>query len=142
MALELLSLGGMNFTYWRSALLGGVLSLGVIGSLCTLSPSVYAQETTAGLQGTVKDATGAVVPGAQVRVSSPTLVGGKMTQTDSKGYYRFANLPPGPYVIDVAAKGFSTLKREGLILEVGHLPTVDMTITVGTDNTVVEVSAE
>lgn len=75
-------------------------------------------------------------------MSSPSLVGGKTTETDSKGNYRFANLPPGPYVIDVAAKGFSTLKREGLVIEVGPLPTVDMTVTVGSDTTVVEVSTE
>ena len=94
----------MNFKYWRSSLLRVALSLGAIGSLCTFSPSVYAQETTGGLQGTVKDATGAVVPGAQVHVSSPSLIGGKITETDSTGYYRVANLPPGPYVINVAAK--------------------------------------
>jgi Carboxypeptidase regulatory-like domain len=132
----------MNFKYWRCALLRVALSLGAISSLCYLSPSVYAQETTGGLQGTVKDASGAVVPNAQVHVSSPSLVGGKSTVTDNKGNYRLVNLPPGPYVIDVTAKGFSTLKREGLVIEVGHLPTVDMTVTVGADTTVVEVSTE
>ena len=132
----------MNFKYWRCALLRVALSLGAISSLCTFSPSVYAQETTGGLQGTVKDSSGAVIPDALVRVSSPSLVGGKTTETDSKGNYRFANLPPGPYVIGVTAKGFSTLKREGLTIEVGHLPTVDMTLTIGSNNTVVEVSTE
>ena len=66
-----------------------------------------------------------------VAVSSPTLPGGKVTQTDSKGNYRLSNLPPGPYVITVTAEGFATVKREGLIIEVGHLPTIDLTLTVG-----------
>jgi hypothetical protein len=101
----------------------------------------YAQETTAGLQGTVKDGTGAVIPNATVTISSPTLVGDKTVVTDKQGNYRFANLPPGPYVVNVTAKGFTSLKREGLVLEVGHLPTVDLTVSVGGEATVVEVSA-
>jgi len=102
--------------------------------------SVFAQETTGGLQGTVKDPSGAVVPNAQVVATSNILVGNKTTNTDSNGYYRFANLPPGSYVLTVTAKGFRTSKREGLIIEVGHLPTVDLTLEVGGTETVVEVS--
>ena len=113
----------------------------LIPTLFTTSSS-YAQETTAGLQGSVKDASGASLPHALVSIESPSLTGGKSTQTDSKGNYQFANLPPGPYVITVTAPGFSVLKREGLVLEVGHLPTVDLTLSVGTEKTVVEVSAE
>jgi len=101
-----------------------------------------AQETTAALQGTVKDSTGAVLPGATVTVSTPTLVGTKAATTDSKGSYHFTNLPPGTYQIKVAMKGFTTLKHDGLTLEVGHEPTVDLTMTVGAEDTVVEVTTE
>jgi Carboxypeptidase regulatory-like domain len=111
-------------------------------SLPFTATTAYAQETTAGLQGTVKDGTGAVLPNVAVTVSSPSLVGDKTTTTDKQGNYRFANLPPGPYVISTTAKGFSSLKRAGLILEVGHLPNVDLTLAVGGESTVVEVSAE
>jgi hypothetical protein len=102
--------------------------------------SAFAQETTGGLQGSVKDPSGAVVPGAQVVATSNILVGNKTTTTDASGYYRFANLPPGSYVVTVTAKGFRTSKREGLVIEVGHLPTVDVTLDVGGTDTVVEVS--
>jgi len=102
--------------------------------------SVFAQETTGGLQGTVKDPSGAVVPNAQVVLTSNTLTGNKTVNTDSSGYYRFANLPPGSYVMAITAKGFRTTKREGLVIEVGHLPTVDLTLEVGGTETVVEVS--
>ena len=57
----------MNLKYWRSALLGIALSFGAISSVCYLSPSVYAQETSGGLQGTVKDASGAVIPRSEER---------------------------------------------------------------------------
>ena len=102
----------------------------------------YSQETTGGIQGTVKDSSGALVSGATVTVTTPTLVGSKTTQTDTAGYYRFANLPPGSYTILVKAQGFETLKRENVVLEVGHLPTLDMALKVGAVDTVVEVKTE
>lgn len=102
--------------------------------------ALFAQETTAGLQGTVKDASGAVVSHAHVVVRGTTLVGDKALDTEQTGYYRFANLPPGVYSIEVLAKGFKTVKHEGLTLETGRLPTVDITLEVGTAAEVVEVS--
>jgi Carboxypeptidase regulatory-like domain len=99
-----------------------------------------AQETTGGLQGTVKDPSGAVVPNAKVTVTGSALVGSKEANTDNAGYYRFANLPPGTYVITVTTSGFRTMKREGLILEVGHLPSIDFTLEIGTTASVVEVT--
>ena len=114
-------------------LLGVSLLLGCIGN-------VLAQETTAGLQGTVKDASGAVVAGATVEVTAKTLVGNKSVDTDSSGYYRFANLPPDTYTVSVTAKGFSTSKRD-VALEVGRLPNVDFILEVGRSETVVEVSS-
>ena len=106
----------------------------------TQQPSAYCQETTGGLQGTVKDPSGAVVPRATVTATTPTLVGTKVTESDASGYYHFSNLPPGTYTLKVEAKGFETLKREGLVLEVGHLPTVDLTMKLGQVSTVVEVN--
>jgi hypothetical protein len=100
-----------------------------------------AQETTGGLQGTLKDPTGAVVPGAKVQVTGTTLVGNKELQTDSSGYYHFANLPPGTYNITVIAKGFKELKRAGVDVGVGHLPTVDLTLEIGAVSELVEVEA-
>jgi hypothetical protein len=109
-----------------------------LAMLLTL-PAV-AQETTAGLQGTIKDTSGAVIKGAQITATSNTLVGQKTVTSDSNGYYRFANLPPGTYSISVTAQGFSTTKQGGLVLEVGRLPNVDFTLEVGKTQTVVEVS--
>jgi hypothetical protein len=103
--------------------------------------SALGQETTAGLQGTVRDQSGAVIQGAQVVVKGASLLGEKTAKTDSNGYYRFANLPPGSYSVIVTAQGFSTWKNDGLVLEVGHLPTVDIALEVGKTAETVEVSS-
>jgi hypothetical protein len=109
-------------------------------TLQTLQETAHGHETTGGLQGTVKDPAGAVVPRAHVIVTGTALVGSKEVVTDSSGYYRFSNLPPGSYTLTVTAEGFDTLKREKVDLEVGHLPTVDLLLSLGTVKTVVEVS--
>ncbi len=111
-------------------------------ALLLFAISAFAQETTAGLQGTVKDPSGALVANAQVTVTGTTLIGDKSVKTDSAGYYRFANLPPGSYTVTVKAEGFATTKREGLALETGRLPTVDFALQVGKTESVVEVSGE
>jgi carboxypeptidase family protein len=103
-------------------------------------PLMLAQETTGGLQGTVKDASGAVVGNAHVVVKGSALQGDKALDTDASGYYRFANLPPGTYSVEASAKGFKTVKRGGVNIEVGHLPTLDLTLEIGAAAEVVEVT--
>ncbi len=113
----------------------------VLGLIVTTGQqSGYCQETTGGLQGVVNDPSGAVVPRATITVTTPTLVGSKVTTSDSAGYYHFSNLPAGAYTIKAEAAGFETLKREGLVIEVGHLPTVNLIMKVGSVSTVVEVN--
>ncbi len=109
-------------------------------AMLTVTTFCFAQETTGSLQGTVKDPSGALVPGATVTVTSPTMVGEKSVATDSKGYYHLSNLPPGVYQVTVAAKGFTTRKEQGLMLEVGHSPSLDMTLAVGSESQIVEVT--
>ncbi len=101
---------------------------------------MLAQETTGGLVGVVKDPTGAVVPNAKVVLTAPSLTGNKTFTTDAAGNYRFSNLPPDTYVVTVSAQGFSTVKREGVTIEVGHLPTLDIPMAIGGTDTVVEVT--
>ena len=114
----------------------------VVVCLCTLLlffGYTFAQETTGGIVGTVKDPSGASVPDATVSVTASALVGTKTVQTDASGYYRFANLPPGSYTMTMTANGFTTEKRT-FVLEVGHLPTVDITLEVGKTTSIIEVT--
>ncbi len=114
-----------------------------LGFIVTTQPnSAFCQETTGGLQGTVNDQSGAVVAGADVSVTTPTLIGSKVMTTDSAGNFHFANLPPGSYTITVQAQGFKSYKREGLLIEVGHLPTVNIALQVGAITATVEVTSD
>ena len=122
----------------RLTTIGKLLSLLLLVGMAAIS---LAQETTGSLQGTVKDPSGAVVTNAKVSVTTPSLAGGMSTVTDTKGYYHLSNLPPGLYVVTVDAKGFQTLKRSDLRIEVGHLPTLDLSLSMGSEATVVEVTS-
>ncbi|MBI3668772.1 MAG: TonB-dependent receptor [Acidobacteria bacterium] len=121
--------------------LAGVVAL-VLLALAVCTPVAQAQETTAGIQGYVKDPSGAAIPGARVEISSEALIGGKKGQTDSSGYYRFYYLPPGEYTLTVTAANFRTYKQTGIKLEVGRLPTIDVELQIGQVTQVVEVSGQ
>ena len=122
--------------------LGSSISILYLFLAFLLTCASFAQETTGGLQGTVKDPSGAVVAKAVVELKGASLVGSKTQETDSSGYYHFINLPPGTYTMTVTAPGFTQVKRDGIGIAVGHLPTIDLELKVGTTGTVVEVSGE
>src|SRR3954468_12866969 len=112
--------------------------------MCTLvfSFSALAQETTGGIQGTVKDPSGAVVSGATVTLTSPALLGKKAATTDSAGFYHIEQLPPGVYSLTTSAPGFSTSTQQNLVIQTGALPVVNIALKVGQAEQTIEVSAE
>ncbi len=117
-----------------------LLLAGVLTALLIL-PSAFAQETTTGLTGTVKDPSGAVIANAEVEVSGPALIGIRKAQTDGGGNYRFSALPNGVYTLTVTAPGFRKYRQVGIELVVGRLPSIDVQLEVGAVAEVVEVTA-
>src|SRR5207248_11213771 len=83
---------------------------------CVLLPrAAFAQSAIAGV---VKDTTGAVLPGVTVEASSPVLIEKiKTTTTNEAGQYRIVDLRPGTYKVTFTLTGFSTVVRDGIILE-------------------------
>ncbi|MPY89446.1 MAG: hypothetical protein GEU99_16155 [Luteitalea sp.] len=99
-------------------------------SLC--AGPVLAQSGLASLRGTVRDATGAVIPGATLTLSEPatdTLV--RTVVSDDVGSYEMPDLRPGTYRLQVELQGFKTFVSENVLLESGQTRRVDAALDVG-----------
>ena len=94
------------------------------------------------IQGTVADATGAVIPGATVTAVEASTQVPHTAVTDNAGVYTFPNLVVGSYSVSVAASGFQTFTSTGNVLEVGANISVNVKMTVGASDQKVEVHSE
>jgi hypothetical protein len=103
------------------------------------SPSI-AQTTTSSIEGTVTDATGAVIQGAEVTARGATLAAERRTTTDAKGVYRLAALPAGTYTVSVAFAGLVT-RTAALEVTLNRVVTFDATLEVGGVQETIAVSA-
>src|SRR4051794_19611063 len=80
-----------------------------------------AAQTAAGtISGTIKDETGAALPGATVAITNTDTAQGRTLVTDANGRYAAPDLPPGPYEVRGSLTGFSTVVRSGIRLTVGR----------------------
>ena len=99
----------------------------VLAVLCLMHVPARAQSITGALIGTVKDTQGAVIQGANVRVVSPSLIGGShQTTTNAKGQFRFPALPPGVYALEIQVPGFTTRPDKDIRIGVGA--TIERTV--------------
>jgi hypothetical protein len=113
----------------------------VLLGIATMLPSVASAQAT--LAGTVKDASGAVLPGVSVEASSPVLIEKiRTTTTDSAGNYRIESLTPGTYTVTFGLSGFSTVKREGVMLSGTGVIKIDADMKVGGVQETVTVTGE
>jgi len=80
---------------------------------------MFAQRQTGSISGTVTDENGAPLPGVEVSISSPSLMGMQSFVTSAEGTFRFPAVPPGNYVVKIQMSGFQTLERPGIIVNVG-----------------------
>ncbi|HSK08517.1 MAG TPA: TonB-dependent receptor [Vicinamibacterales bacterium] len=87
-----------------------------------------AQEQRGSIEGTVRDASGAVLPGVTVEAKSPSLVGLASAVSDARGLYRFPALVPGLYEVTATLEGFQTARSSRILLELGQILKVDLTL--------------
>jgi hypothetical protein len=103
----------------------------------------FAASAQSAIVGTVKDATDAVLPGVDVEASSPALIEKvRVTTTDAQGQYRIVNLRPGTYSVSFTLPGFTTVKRDEILLEADFTATVNAELRVATVEETLRVSAE
>lgn len=99
----------------------------------------WAQSGTSRIEGTVIDATGAVVPNASVKVTNEDTGVSYETRTGNTGTYSIPSLTPGSYTVSVSRQGFDTFTGRHNVLSVGAPLVVNPTLHVGTTSEVVEV---
>lgn len=96
-------------------------------ALALVALSVFGVQASGGdIKGTVTDAQGAVVSGAQVTATETTTQKSGTATTDSQGRYTLSNLPAGTYVVAVSAQGFAETKQENVRVEDGKTATADV----------------
>jgi outer membrane receptor protein involved in Fe transport len=108
-------------------------------SLTALTPEGLAQSA---FTGTVKDTSGAVLPGVSIEASSSALIEKvRSVVTDERGAYRIIDVRPGVYTLTFTLPGFKTVKRE-VELESNFTAQIDAELTVGGVGETVTVAAE
>src|SRR5262245_27883902 len=116
------------------------ITAAVVANLFLLVGVTHAQE--ASIAGTVKDATGAVLPGVTVTAASPALIEQQRTSvTDAAGRYVITPLRPGVYKVEFSLAGFGTTVREGVNLTSGLTANLEAELRVGAVQESVTVTA-
>ena len=106
-----------------------VKTLILLAAAAIIPSAAWAQVT---LAGTVKDASGAVLPGVTVEASSPVLIEKTRSAiTDATGVYRIESLQPGTYAVTFTLSGFATLKRDAVELSGTGVVKIDADMKVG-----------
>ena len=100
-----------------------------------------AQEQRAAIEGTVSDASGAVVPGARVEARSAAGLTVR-TETDATGRYRFPALPPGRFEVAAHMRGLAGARFAGIELLLGQVLQVDLLLSAASVQETVTVTAE
>jgi hypothetical protein len=101
-----------------------------------------AQAANGNIEGTVRDASGAVLPGVTVTVTNRDTGAQRVAVTDENGIYRAVLLPLGAYAVTAELQGFKKYEQTGLTLSAGQTVVVDVPLSVGGVTEVVSVSAE
>ena len=109
-------------------------------SIAVLPSAALAQAV---ITGSVKDTSGAVLPGVSVEATSPVLIEKvRSSVTDGAGQYRIEDLRPGTYTVTFMLPGFTTFRREGIELTGSFIATINADLKVGTlEETVVVTGA-
>ena len=116
------------------------LFFGLLASVLTCT-GVWAQ-STAQVNGTVSDQSGAVLPGVEVTAIQTETGNVRNTVTNETGSYVLPSLPIGPYRLEVALPGFRTYVQTGIVLQVNSNPVINAILEVGQVAETVEVQAD
>lgn len=118
-------------------------SLVALAFLLLIEPVSLFAQSGAQLSGTVRDTSGAVLPGVTVEAASPALIEKvRSAVTDGSGQYRIIDLPPGQYSLTATLPGFNTYRRQGLVVSGTGTQTIPIEMMVGALQETVTVTGE
>lgn len=104
----------------------------VVMLLLVLCASPARAQQAAEIGGVARDTTGAVLPGVTVEAASPALIEKvRSAVTDGDGQYSIPNLRPGTYTVTFTLTGFSTVRRQEVVLTAGFTATINAELRVG-----------
>jgi hypothetical protein len=104
--------------------------------------SLQAQLTRGAVNGTVRDESGAVIPGATVRITNPTTNITRDTTTNNEGFYRVAALDPGIYTVVVEKTGFAKVENRTVEVKTAIESTLDVVLQAGNVSASVDVTGQ
>ena len=120
----------------------GIRFLGIVGLLLVLSIALFSQSITGRILGTVTDQSGAAVAGASVIITDVQRGTARTVITDDSGNYAAPELQPGVYKVRAEAKGFKTVERVNIMVEVAQDLRVDILLPAGSLSETVVVTSE
>ena len=99
--------------------------------ICGLTSANAWAQATAQISGTVRDQSGAVLPGVEVTATQNDTGISRSAVSNETGSYVLTNLPIGPYRLEAALPGFRTYAQTGIVLQVNSSPVINVTLEVG-----------
>jgi hypothetical protein len=118
------------------------LFLGIGAAFSLVVPVVVAQSATASLRGVVTDSTNAVVPGADIVITSTDTAQKHESRADGHGEFSFQELFVGDYRVEVHSPGFAAWVNSRIHLDVGNQSQINVQLTPASSQQTIEVSAE
>src|SRR6266853_4422253 len=128
---------------WRNRRSTGFHLFSLLGGLflCLCSSIAWGQ-STAQINGTVTDQSGAVLPGVEVTATQTETGLSRSVVSNETGSYVLPNLPVGPYRLEAGLPGFRKFAQTGIVLQVGGNPVINISLAVGQVADTVEVQAD
>lgn len=114
----------------------------VLSLLCMGPAAAFGQTAYGSINGTVSDASGAVIPGAAVTLTNVGTSVENQVGTNASGYYVFINVTPGGYTLSISAEGFNTAVESEFQINVNQTRTHNFDLAIGAVTETVEVTAE
>src|SRR5579862_6219164 len=134
------AMAGNRLVRWPAAI-PWTIAIALIAALVFAAPGAWAQDN-ATINGTVTDASGALIPNATLTLTNPSTGQARDSVSNTAGAYRFANVGVGTYTLTVSASGFQKYTKTDIVVNVAQTLEENVSMAVGSQEQTVSVSAE